>query len=88
MNASLVTCAVLFGPAAVTGPALAAAWWRHRGEHDAALAVFADVRTTAGPGSNGPPDGGQPTPTPEPAPGSVGQLADVIELNTRRDHAA
>lgn len=79
MNASLVTAAVLFGPAAVAGPVLAITWWRHRGEYERALAVFAEQRPAATPAPDGPPpDGGMPTPAP------VDVLADVIPLHTRR----
>lgn len=77
---NLIAAAVLFGPAAVAGPAAAVAWWRHRGEYDAALAEVARVQaqTTA---AEPPPDGGMPEPGGQP---DGEQLAEVIPLPQRR----
>lgn len=79
MNPSLIAATILFAPAAVAGPAVALAWWRHRGEHEAALAAFASVQQPAP--FEPPPDGGMPTPATEPE-----HLAQVIPFPTR--HAA
>lgn len=83
MNPHLITAAVLFGPAATVGPTLAVTWWRHRGEHDAALTAIAEhyaTRHQADP-DQPPPDGGMPTPASD-------HLADVIPLPTSKRHAA
>lgn len=72
MNPNLIACAVLFGPAAVACPAAAITWWRHRGEHDAALAAFATLKAQP---HQAPPDGGMPEPA---------QLAEVIPFPNRQ----
>lgn len=74
---NLVAATILFAPAAVAGPAVALAWWRHRGEHDAALAVLAQAQARPVP-EESPPDGGMPQPA------EAEQLAEVIPFPGRR----
>lgn len=81
---NLLTATLLFGPAAAAGPPLALAWWRHRGEYETALAILADIRArTTTPDPDQPPPGGG-----IPAPADSGDVADVIDLNTRRRNQA
>lgn len=88
MSPDLITAAVLFGPAALLGGAVAVADLRDRPHRRATARVLAELRAAraAGPDEDpdpSPPDGGQPAPT-EGVPAAVVRLAPVIPLPTRR----
>ncbi|GGP01287.1 hypothetical protein [Wenjunlia tyrosinilytica] len=79
MSPNLLVLAMT-APGTAASAALAVAAWRHRGEHDAALAVVAAVLTRDTGADDGPPtpDGGMPTVAP------ADRGADVITFPLRR----